>query len=323
MPSLHTNSDGACVPPPLLCLDPESLAKHTISWSLQPNATRSLTIPGPIGSSRILLTATYTLFCVVLYSGLHYTTVLRCPHDQQWRLYDGLGTPGGLGKVVAPPDQDTFPAGYNPCMLIYVVAEGAAQAPARPEGATQAPGPARVAPVLPGSGAARVTVGGLGLAPNRVILEASTYTTQNTIGDFEWEVIASLRAPAASGHRTLWIFNDNLEDRRSSRGGGGNACIRPFNSYGAYSSAPLAAGVTTGSKDRGFSKLTQKARTAIDEDLAIISKLLATGQYCHVRYSADRTGDLGCGIFATTLGQTVKTHIMNGLRKAVTDQGNL
>jgi hypothetical protein len=212
---------------------------------------------------------------------------------------------------VAPPDQDTFPAGYKPCMLIYVVAQGATvQAPARPEGATQAPGPARV------------TVGGLGLAPNRVMLEASTYTIKNTTGDFEWEVAAALRAPAASGHGTLWIFNDNLEDRKSSRDGSGNACIRRYNSYGAYSKAPLAAGVTTGSNGRGFGRLALNARTAIDEDLAIISKLLATGQYSHVRYSADSSGGLGCGIFATTLGQTVKKYIMIGLRKAVAE-GNL
>ena len=106
--------------------------RNTLSWSLQPNATRNLTIPGPKGSSRFLLTATYTLFCVVLYSGSHYTTVLRCPQDQHWRLYDGMGSQGGLGKVVAPPDQDTFPTGYKPCMLIYVVAQGGAtvQAPA-------------------------------------------------------------------------------------------------------------------------------------------------------------------------------------------------
>ena len=86
---------------------------------------------------------------------------------------------------------------------------------------------------------------------------------------------------------------------------------------GAHRKAPLAAGVTTGSNGAGYRTLSHQVKRIIDEDLAHIEALLATGAYGAVVYSGDGHGGLGCGIFARTLGADVKRYILDGLRRVV------
>ena len=60
--------------------------------------------------------------------------------------------------------------------------------------------------------------------PKAIALIPSIFRRRNQVGDFLWEINASLRLSQSSGSsKTLWIFNDNQEDRRSSVAGGGNA----------------------------------------------------------------------------------------------------
>ena len=88
---------------------------------------------------------------------------------------------------------------------------------------------------------------------SRVQLQPSVYSAAGRAGDFVHEVRAALRRQQGPrGSRTLWIFNDNEQDRHSSRVGGGNAQIRPYNSFGPHQAEPLAAGVTTGSNGQGY-----------------------------------------------------------------------
>ena len=155
-------------------------------------------------------------------------------------------------------------------------------------------------------------------APARIELQASIFRGMHgCAGDFIWEVQQALRWPAEHGHRTLWIFNDNEQDRLTSRAGGGNAAIRPYNDYGKHKIAPCAAGITTGSHGAGYRKLARHVQKIIDEDFVRMERLLATGAYATVVYSSDGHGGLGCGIFARTLGDDVKKYILDGLKRVV------
>jgi hypothetical protein len=156
----------------------------------------------------------------------------------------------------------------------------------------------------------------------KVKLQPSVFDKKKGTGDFVKEVHAALRRQQGpKGSRTLWVFNDNEQDRRSPREGGGNAKIRPYNRFGAHADEPLAAGVTTGSNGCGYTALTPAAKAIIDEDLALISQLLHTGDYSAVRYSAvSRHADakkagLGTGIFA--VHDSVKKYIVEGLCRCV------
>ena len=58
----------------------------------------------------------------------------------------------------------------------------------------------------------------------------------------------------------LFIFNDNVEDHKSFKEGGGNAVVRPYNIHGFTSKQldkPLSAGISTG--------LTTDPKTAFSE----------------------------------------------------------
>jgi hypothetical protein len=103
--------------------------------------------------------------------------------------------------------------------------------------------------------------------------------------------------------RTLFIFNDNeaqfyehqrkLGTPHSCAAGGGNAVIRP---YGCLQ-PPRATGVPTGANG-GYGHLSSKAKAAIDDSMAQLAALLATGNYDSIALSwNERTQTLGTGIF--------------------------
>jgi hypothetical protein len=117
-------------------------------------------------------------------------------------------------------------------------------------------------------------------------------------GDFAWMIRQAEYADA------LFVFNDNEEQFRAHRqdpqgsygcsAGGGNAIIRPFQCQ----NPPRAIGIPTGSNGQGYSALTDAVRQTIDEAIAAIQDLIATGRYQRLVYSAaDAAGDLGTGIF--------------------------
>ena len=127
-----------------------------------------------------------------------------------------------------------------------------------------------------------------------------------------------LPCPPPKGHRTLWVFNDNEQDRSNAKKGDGTAKIRPFNSHGPHRAAPLSPGVTTGSHGKGFASLDAHARALIDADLAHIGGLLATGDYGCVKYSCGNNRDnrtLGSRTFK--FGRDVNEYIVAGLERCV------
>jgi hypothetical protein len=147
---------------------------------------------------------------------------------------------------------------------------------------------------------------------SEVSLVGSVFAGRGRAGDFAWMIDQPEYADA------LFVFNDNegefrAHQRHSSgarqcHAGGGNAVIRPYQCQ----DPPRAAGIPTGDR-QGYPRLTDTARAAIDDALAAIRALLATGRYRRVFYSAaDDSGALGTGIFV--VGDDVKRYIVDGLR---------
>ena len=131
-------------------------------------------------------------------------------------------------------------------------------------------------------------------------------------GDFAWMIEQDEYADA------LFVFNDNEEqfrayerDRTGGAGcsrGGGNAVIRPYR----CADPPRAAGVPTGVHGGGYGELTDAVRAVVDDAVAVIEELLASGRYARVFYSAGADGGLGTGIF--TVADDVKAYIVDRLR---------
>ena len=142
---------------------------------------------------------------------------------------------------------------------------------------------------------------------------------QPSVGDFVKEVHTALRRQQGSkGSRTLWVYNDNEQDRHSAIAGEWNAEIRPYNRFGVHRDEPLAAGVTIGTDGCGYTALTPAVQAIIDEDLALISRLLHTGDYSAVRYPAvSRHANAGLGTGTFTVHNSVKKYIVEGLRHCV------
>jgi hypothetical protein len=128
-------------------------------------------------------------------------------------------------------------------------------------------------------------------------------------GDFGWMI----EQPEYDD--SLFIFNDNEEQflafRRNSNGGpgcdegGGNAVIRPYQ----CKDPQRATGIPTGASGRGYQELTAHVKQVIDDAIAAIRRLVGTGRYQRVFYSAtNAAGDLGTGIF--DVGNDVKSYIV-------------
>lgn len=142
----------------------------------------------------------------------------------------------------------------------------------------------------------------------------SRFSGRGTEGDFAWMI----RQPEYDD--ALFVFNDNEEQFREHQqhapgsrrctAGGGNAVVRPYQCV----DPPRAAGIPTGSHGSGYVRLDDRTRQVIDDALAAVRRLLATGRYRRVFYSAaaDDPDDLGTGIFR--VAPDVRRYIVSGLR---------
>ena len=124
-----------------------------------------------------------------------------------------------------------------------------------------------------------------------------------------WKTTGNLRPPI--GERTLWIFNDNLQDRDSNILGEGNAVIRPYNRYGKWRDEPYSVGISTGNSEEGFGGLTPTVRLEIKKDLRNLENLLKTGHYNIVKFSSDKDGYLDADIF--NVNSYVKHYIVKNI----------
>ena len=115
--------------------------------------------------------------------------------------------------------------------------------------------------------------------------------------------------------RSLFVFNDNEAQfiafftghPLGLQAGGGNAAIRPHQGH----SPSRAAGIPTGNS-AGFAELDLNVKALIDDAMAHIKRLLATGNYDEVIFSYDaKNNTLGTGIF--DVGMPVKQYIFDAL----------
>ena len=128
-------------------------------------------------------------------------------------------------------------------------------------------------------------------------------------GDFSWMIDRPEYA------RSLFIFNDNEAQfiafqtghAAGLSAGGGNAAIRPYQGH-----SPIrAAGIPTGNHG-GYQKLDKNVRALVDDAIAHIRRLLATGNYDQVIFSYDAKNEtLGTGIF--TVAAEVKNYIYESI----------
>ena len=137
----------------------------------------------------------------------------------------------------------------------------------------------------------------------------STFKQTGSIGDFSWMIDRSEYA------RSLFIFNDNemqfiafhTGHEAGFTAGGGNAAIRPYQGR----SPVRAAGIPTGEKS-GYQQLDLNVRALVDDAMAHIQQLLASGNYDEVIFSYDPVNDtLGTGIF--DVADEVKDYIYQSL----------
>ena len=115
--------------------------------------------------------------------------------------------------------------------------------------------------------------------------------------------------------RSLFIFNDNeaqflafhADHAGGLSAGGGNAAIRPYQGH-----SPIrAAGIPTGDHG-GYQQLDKNVRALVDDAIAHIRGLLATGNYDQVIFSYDSCQKtLGTGIFK--VADEVKTYIYESI----------
>ena len=128
-------------------------------------------------------------------------------------------------------------------------------------------------------------------------------------GDFSWMIDRPEYA------RSLFIFNDNemqfiafhTGHEAGFTAGGGNAAIRPYQGH-----SPIrAAGIPTGEKS-GYQNLDLNVRALVDDAIAHIQRLLATGNYDQVIFSHDAVNDtLGTGIF--DVADEVKSYVFESI----------
>jgi hypothetical protein len=137
----------------------------------------------------------------------------------------------------------------------------------------------------------------------------SEFTRAGVVGDFSWMIDRPEYA------RSLFIFNDNEAQfiafytghPLGLQAGGGNAAIRPYQGH----SPSRAAGIPTGNSS-GFQELDLNVKALIDDAMAQIRRLLATGNYDEVIFSYDAKNQMiGTGIF--DVGAEVKQYIFDSI----------
>jgi len=132
-------------------------------------------------------------------------------------------------------------------------------------------------------------------------------------GDYAWMV----KQPKY--HNSLFIFNDNEEDKATTVRGGGSACVRSYN-YLGYSrmglDKPLSVGIPTGRNGRGYRSL-EEGRLGIDYAISLLEKILGLYQYDAVYFPEGADGLIGTQTFS--VGQEVRSYITRRIRTARAD----
>lgn len=135
----------------------------------------------------------------------------------------------------------------------------------------------------------------------------SRYSKKGEFGDFKFMITL----PEFTN--SLFIFNDNYEQHKTTVVGHGNAVMREYNRYSNLS-IPRSAGIPTGSINKGgFESLDELAKNYIDESIDEITVLLQSGKYDSVVFSADKDNNLSTSIFK--IGDDVREYITSKIYK--------
>lgn len=126
---------------------------------------------------------------------------------------------------------------------------------------------------------------------NKVQVIGIKYNRNGIFGDFKW------MCAREEYENSLFLFNDNEEYHYTCRSGAGNAIMRRYNKHSDLD-IPISAGIPTGTLARGgYSKLTTRTKTCIDDAFKEIDELLSKYKYSRIYYSAETDGLLGTSIF--------------------------
>ena len=120
------------------------------------------------------------------------------------------------------------------------------------------------------------------------------FAKKNQDGDFGWMIKQD------QYKNSLFIFNDDTESINTYQRGGGNACVRPYNSNNPNNTVPKSAGIPTGSRKlkSGFKEFDIDTKGIVDEAIQKIKYLIEEYSYESIYYSAKKSGKLGTNIFA-------------------------
>ena len=155
-----------------------------------------------------------------------------------------------------------------------------------------------------------------------VVVERKDYKRAGELGDWGWELKTGVRPPGTDERTTLYVFNDNARDSCTTRLGGGNGAVRPYNMYGDATRGKEKAkstGVCTGNMPGhlpgggGYQLLDGPTKKQIDTDLRRLMHLVETGRFQHVfiAVDADCPGMIGVGLFA--VAPVVREYIYQGI----------
>lgn len=146
------------------------------------------------------------------------------------------------------------------------------------------------------------------MIPTPVVFKSFSSFEDGVFGDYKTMILDS------KYEKSLFLFNDNFEQRNNVNRGAGNACVRPYKNNTFF---PKSAGIPTGwsVSSGGFTRLDDIVKQVVDLSFERIALLHAEHSYDYIFYSAESNGKIGMGVF--TIHSTVADYITMRLKKVL------
>ena len=138
--------------------------------------------------------------------------------------------------------------------------------------------------------------------PTSIKIRGNVYNSRDKNTDYKYLIQNNINP------KTLYLFNDNVEHHKTAISQSGNAAVRNYNIYGRGINKAVVAGISTGEKQKGFSRLTPRVKSIIDDEFREVQNLLDTDRFDEVVYSSSKDGGLATQIF--TPSDDVKDYII-------------
>ena len=122
------------------------------------------------------------------------------------------------------------------------------------------------------------------------------FSGKDKYGDFNWMI----KQPTYND--AIFLFNENVESFYNgySKGGMGNAIIRPYRYTSPIKAMPIPTGYINFNDEGwkgGFRRLDKRTKQIIDDAFELIYQLIRDRKIKKVFYSAEPDGRLGTSIF--------------------------